>query len=511
MRPVTTLLTILGLGVGLSLILTPLARALGARVGIVDCPDGRRKVHSKAIPVAGGIAILCASTLAFAAVLLIPGPLTNQLASQSSSVLGLLLAVLVICLVGVADDCNCLRGRHKLLGQFFAAIIVVHSGLVVRSIHLFDWDLELGLLAVPFTVLWLLAAINSLNFLDGMDGLLSSIGLIISLALAIMAILFDQWIAAGVALALAGALLGFLFYNLPPASIFLGDSGSMLIGLVLGTLSIQAGLTASASFALAAPATLLTIPFFDTAAAIIRRKLTGRSIYTTDRGHLHHCLLRAGFSDIQVLLLVSTLCVVTVAGSLASLLFDKELIAVLVATAVIGILTTTHLFGYAEFSLVKKRFISIILSFLRGPGTNASHHLELHMQGTGNWPELWQSLMACAWKLNLVMVRLNVNAPAIYEGYHGRWDRPFEETEESNLWHAELPLMVEGKNLGRVEVTGMRDGQIVSEKMAAVARLLEDFELKASTLAFLNGDPLGAVQPGSIYNPKTLEKVPARS
>src|SRR5262245_26371483 len=127
--------------------------------------------------------------------------------------------------------------------------------------------------------------------LDGMDGLLGVISLILSLPMAAMVVLAHRWPAAPVAHALAGALLGFLFYTFPPASIFLGDTGSMLVGLVIGVLAIQTSLKSPATLVLATPVALLAIPILDTTAAIVRRKLTGRSVYTTDRCHLHHCLL----------------------------------------------------------------------------------------------------------------------------------------------------------------------------------------------------------------------------
>src|SRR5437868_2212657 len=151
-------------------------------------------------------------------------------------------------------------------------------------------------MAVPVTLFLLLGAIGSLNLIDGMDGLLSTVGVLVSLAVAGMAVMGGHWLAACAAVALAGALLGFLRYNFPPATIFLGDSGSMLIGLVLGVLAIKSALKTPTTVALMAPAVLLTIPIFDTFAAILRRKLTGRSIYSTDRGHLHHCLLSRGLS-----------------------------------------------------------------------------------------------------------------------------------------------------------------------------------------------------------------------
>src|SRR5205085_7444433 len=132
-------------------------------------------------------------------------------------------------------------------------------------------------------------------------------------------------------------------YNFPPASIFLGDSGSMLVGLVVGVLAIESSLKGPATVALAAPTALLTLPIFDTFAAILRRTLTGRSIYTTDRGHLHHCLLRSGLSNRTVLLCVSGCCLLTVAGALASLALQQELIALLSATTVVALLIVTGL------------------------------------------------------------------------------------------------------------------------------------------------------------------------
>ncbi len=293
------------------LLLVPLVRLLASRYGLVDNPDGRRKVHGRSVPLGGGLAILASSAVAVAAALAVAGPVRDELAGRWAMVLGLSLAALLICGVGVADDCGKLRGRYKLLGQVAAVAIVIGSGVVVRDVHLFGCQIDLGLLSLPFTAFLLLGAINSLNLLDGMDGLLGSVGAVVCLALAGMALLAGHWAIAGCALALAGALLGFLRYNLPPASIFMGDCGSMLVGLAVGTLAVEGSLKAPATIALATPVVLLTLPILDTTAAILRRKLTGRSIYTTDRGHLHHCLLRRGLSTWRVLLLVLGFCVLT--------------------------------------------------------------------------------------------------------------------------------------------------------------------------------------------------------
>lgn len=387
-------------------------------------------------------------------------------------------AAAIICLLGVADDYGRLRGRHKLLGQITAVLVVIESGVIVRQVRVFDWTLELGLLAVPFTACWLLGAINSLNLIDGLDGLLSAVGVIISTTLAAMAVGHGQLAAACVTVALAGALAGFLRYNFPPASIFLGDSGSMLIGLVVGTMAIEAAMKAPATVALAAPTALMTIPFLDTAAAIVRRKLTGRSIYTTDRGHLHHCLLRRGFSNGRVLLWVSGFCLLTGAGTLASLALRRELLALITAGAVVCMLVVSRLFGHAEFVLLRTRLVAVVASLVRGSRTEPCQ-LEVRLQGDGDWTELWATLVACAQRLNLVMIRLNVNAPALYEGYHARWDCHHRGLDEVNVWRADVPLVLRGQNLGRLELSGQRDSEPVSMKLAAITRVLEGFELSA--------------------------------
>jgi UDP-GlcNAc:undecaprenyl-phosphate GlcNAc-1-phosphate transferase len=481
-----------------SLVLTRLVRALAARVGLVDKPDARRKMHAQATPVGGGIAILFSTVVTITVALLCPSSLQAELWEQASDLFGLLLAAVVICVVGVLDDADRLRGRHKVAGQLVAVAIVIGSGVRVEQVCIFQWEINLGLLAIPFTAFLLLGAVNSLNLLDGMDGLLSSVGLIVSLALGVMALLSEHWLAACVALALAGSLLGFLRYNFPPATIFLGDSGSMLLGLVVGVLAIQSSLKAPATIALVAPLATLAIPILDTTAAIIRRKLTGRSIYTTDRGHLHHCLLGRGLSSRVVLLLVSFFCLLTALGALASLVLKNELVAIVAALAVIAILIGVRLFGYAEFLLAKQHLITTTASFMHLRKGGEARATEVRLQGSADWKVLWNAFIDCAVQLNLKRVHLDVNAPAIHEGYHARWECREPESENPSLWFAEIPLMVGGQTVGRVELTGRRDHEPVWAKLARLSKLVEEVEVAVSTitdsqrLASLpgaNGDP----------------------
>jgi UDP-GlcNAc:undecaprenyl-phosphate GlcNAc-1-phosphate transferase len=480
------LLCVLLASASLCLVLTPLVGRLARRWGLVDRPDGRRKIHDRETPVAGGLAVLTSAGAAVAgSLLLLPGPLAGPLNEQRPFLLGLLLGAVVIAAVGVVDDLGLLRGRHKLFGQVLAALVVVASGVCVHRLQVFGFEFDLGPLAIPFTVLWLLAAINSLNLIDGMDGLLSSVGVIVSLTLAALAALTGGGPTVVVSVALAGALLGFLRYNFPPASIFLGDCGSMVVGLVLGTLAIHSGLKAPTTLVLAAPAVLLTLPLFDTAAAIVRRKLTGRSIYTTDRGHLHHVLLRRGLSRPGVLLLVSAFCVITGCGVLASRAFNNDLIAVLTGAAVVGVLVVTGLFGHAEARLIKVRLVGIGSSLLPPRHGRPAHQEEVRLQGTVDWARLWACLTTEAVRRNLSELLLDVNAPALHEGYHARWDRFGPEAEHAGGWRAEIPLALHGCAVGRVVIAGPGDAEPAWQKVAAFSAVVERFTMELTPVPHL--------------------------
>jgi UDP-GlcNAc:undecaprenyl-phosphate GlcNAc-1-phosphate transferase len=510
MLTLVPLLLLFTAGLGASLLLVPPARRLARRWGLVDRPDGRRKLHDEAMPMTGGIAVLAATVGVLAPAFLLSGPVADALAKQADGLLGLLLGAAIICAVGVADDLHRLRGRHKLLGQVVAVVVVLAFGARIETVRLFGWTFELGPLAVPFTLFWLLGAINALNLLDGMDGLLGSVGLLITLALGAMALMKGDAATAVVAAALGGALLGFLRYNFPPATIFLGDCGSMLIGLVVGVLAIQSSLKAPATVALAAPTAMMTIPILDTMAAIVRRKLTGRSLYSTDRGHLHHCLLRRGLSSRSALLVVSALCLVTVAGGLASVAWNSEAVAVLAAAAVVATLVLTRLFGHAELQLVRQRVAALAASFLVAPG-NGERQVAVRLQGSADWGELWDGLTASAARLDLRSVSLDVNAPAIQEGYHAVWSRGGEgegDEDGAGLWRAEIPLTACGQWVGRVEVTGRRDGECVSRKVAEVARQVAQIEALVSGLAVrYDAAARHAVRP--THRNRTFNKAPA--
>jgi UDP-GlcNAc:undecaprenyl-phosphate/decaprenyl-phosphate GlcNAc-1-phosphate transferase len=475
-------LLVLCVGAFFGLLCTRTARDFAARVGLVDAPDGRRKTQIRAVPVAGGVAVLVAAGLALAVSAVIFPDVSSALTESPTRSIAMLIAAVLIVAVGVADDRYSLRARFKLLGQLIAVLVlVIPGGLEIQQISLLGWAVQLDNFSIPFTIFWFLACINALNLIDGMDGLLGTVGLIALLTMAVIATITGHHFTAAVALAMSGAVLGFLWFNLPPATIYMGDAGSMLIGLMIGALAIPASLKGPATVALMAPVAVLVLPMLDTTAAIVRRKLTGRGLATADRGHLHHVLLRNGLTVRRILVLVASLALVASAGALATTALQNDVYAIIAVFGVVIALVTTRLFGNAEFQLVKAR-LSAAIRGLRQPG-GPGWEMAIRLQGTADWDQVWQDLTGCAGRMNLQTVWLDVNAPSLHENYHARWDRAGVGHDETHLWRVEIPLFGNGQPIGRLAVTGGRDEESIAEKMHTVGKIIEAAEIRVSEVA----------------------------
>ena len=256
------------------------------------------------MPLWGGVAIYLSMAMGLLAAVQRP-----QIAGHPLSKLAMALipAAGLACLFGTLDDLWAFRSRRKLVLQFFSVLPVVLAGYSIDRIVVFGCPIALGWFGVPLTILWLLGCINALNLIDGMDGLASIVGLSTAAMMSIIAMSMGNAHVAVIAVVLAGSIGGFLVYNFPPASIFLGDSGSAVIGLALGILGIQGAMKTSATLSITAPAVIMTLPMFDVVMAVVRRTLTGRRFDAADRQHIHHQLLDRGLSPWQVLCIVGAL------------------------------------------------------------------------------------------------------------------------------------------------------------------------------------------------------------
>jgi len=448
MITVTGALWLVALGMGFGFILTWLGRGIAARLGQVDNPDRQRKTQSTPIPVAGGVAVLLAAILALVVAAFVTPELFAGLTSHHQRTYALFVAALIIVAVGLGDDRYNFRARYKLLGQFAAVLVLIlWGGVLIERVGVFGVMIELGPLAIPCTTVWMLACINALNLIDGMDGVLGIVGGIALTSLALIVAMTGYVFEATIALALAGAVLGFLWWNLPPATVYMGDSGSMLIGLVIGAVAIPTSLKGPAAVALSAPLAILVLPMFDTTAAVIRRKLTGRGLAVADRGHLHHVLMRNGLTVQRVLVIVGVLGLIAAGGALASTALHNDLFALIAAGGVIAALVAGKLFGNAELRLIRTRLTFAVRSVWPGRASRQPWELAIRLQGNADWDLLWEDLTGVAERLKVQTLCLDVNAPAMHENYHARWDQP-GGAAEAFLWRLEVPLILSGLPIG---------------------------------------------------------------
>lgn len=324
------------------LVLTPLVRRLAVRTGAIDEPDERR-VHVVATPRLGGVAIV----LAFVVMLLLAG----QGVGLGQPLEGVVAGGLLIAGVGVVDDVIELPPYIKLLGQITAAAVAVSWGARITWVtDPLGGMLHLSWLAVPLTMLWIVAVTNAINIIDGLDGLAAGVSGIVAMTVLVVAAGRG---ASGVALLgaiLAGSALGFLRYNFHPASIFMGDTGAMFLGYMLAAISVEGTLKETTTIALIVPILALGLPIFDTGFAILRRTISGRRMSEADRGHLHHRLLGLGLSQRQVAV---TLYAVTVALAASGVVMS--VVSLRIGAAVLAIVTGLFVGSAQSFDLFRMR------------------------------------------------------------------------------------------------------------------------------------------------------------
>ena len=294
------------LAAAIAWLLVPYAERLAYRVGAIDQPKPRG-LHTKPMPRLSGLAILVA--VEAAGWIWLPGE------GESRSIL---LGAMAIAAVGVVDDVRGLSAFPKLVGQIAAASIPVAAGVRVDNLTLpFVGGFELGWLAYPLTVLGIVAVVNVINFLDGVDGLAAGVCTIAALALAAIALSLERNAAGVLAALTAGAALGFLRHGFPPASSFMGDTGSNLLGYLLATASVQGALKTNAVIALAFPLIVLAVPILDTGFVVAKRLKYRQPIYQADSWHFHHRMANIGFSQRRTVLYLYAWTLVMAALALA--------------------------------------------------------------------------------------------------------------------------------------------------------------------------------------------------
>jgi UDP-GlcNAc:undecaprenyl-phosphate GlcNAc-1-phosphate transferase len=291
-----------------TIIFTPFAKKIAPMWGAMDQPSAR-KVHLVPVPRTGGLAILGGMMAALVSVLFFRW---LGIFHFSYQIFGMILAAsAIIFLVGLVDDIRRISPVTKLIGQLLAASIVIIAGVSVEFIsNPFNGLVYLSAFSFPLTLFWIVGLTNSINLIDGLDGLAAGVVGISSLALFGVALVKGQPEIAGLLLlSLAGVAFGFLVFNFNPASIFLGDSGSLLLGFLLAVSSVVGSLKSTLFVVFILPAVILAVPIFDTVFAVIRRAYFKQHIFQADDMHIHHRLLSAGLSHRAAVLTIYVCCI----------------------------------------------------------------------------------------------------------------------------------------------------------------------------------------------------------
>lgn len=301
----------------------PLVKRLAIKLDAVDYPS-KRRINTKPIPRMGGTAVFLG--LVVACIVQILGtwylgwpPVLVPHPRLHISYAVLALSFTVIFATGAIDDVFQLKPKQKLAGQVLAALIACIGGLKIGVIinPFAPGEIMLGWLAYPITVIYLVAFTNIINLIDGLDGLATGICGIASFTMFTMAMLSGRIDAAALSIALFGSCVAFLHYNFNPASIFLGDSGSLLLGFALGSISLLNVSRTAALTSLIIPLIVAGVPIIDTFSAIVRRKRAHISIGQADKGHIHHRLIQEGYNQKQAVLLIYAWCIMLSAGAAA--------------------------------------------------------------------------------------------------------------------------------------------------------------------------------------------------
>jgi len=326
----------------LALALTPAAIFIAPKIGAVDIPKDNRRMHNIPMPRFGGSAIFVGATASIA-IFLVP---------ENPRMVGILICGALIYILGLVDDIRGMSAKVKFLGQVVVGCAAFGIGVRINFIQLFfapesGYTFFSGLSALILTVAWIVGVTNTINLIDGLDGLASGVTIIASLSIAYAAFITSGQEAGSLSmLALAGAALGFLPFNFHPAKIFMGDGGALFLGFMFASLSIEGATKSATVVAIVAPVLVLGVPIFDTAFAILRRMINKRPIMEADKGHLHHRIMAAGFGQKRAVLMLYGIS--GVMGLAAVLLSDRLYVEAVALTVIAATLIYVFLTGSGD-------------------------------------------------------------------------------------------------------------------------------------------------------------------
>jgi UDP-GlcNAc:undecaprenyl-phosphate/decaprenyl-phosphate GlcNAc-1-phosphate transferase len=394
----------------LSILFTPLVRVLAHRFGWLDQP-GERRIHEVPTPRLGGVAIVLSFVLVLLPLLLIHNSITMQLRVQWHTLECLPVAMLAIFLLGLADDVFSVGPWAKLVVEVACSLWVFYHGIFIGLVtNPLGKSFDIGIWSLPITVLWIVGITNAFNLVDGIDGLAAGIALFGMATMVLVSLVTGNPVLIAVLAALGGATAGFLLFNFHPASIFLGDSGSLFLGFTVGVLSLVWGQKSPLAVAVLGPILIFALPIADTMLAIVRRFLGGAPIFASDSDHIHHRLLHLGFSPRKAVLILYgasfffgllTLALVNIQAGIG--------IVILILTVILSWLALTRL-GYHELAEISLTVGSGLLHQRTIISQRVQFRKAVELIGEAKtFDDLWLRVIDVARAFNFDRVELSLN------------------------------------------------------------------------------------------------------
>lgn len=431
-----------------SLVLTPAVGALGIRLGAMDIPM-ERKVHTKPIPRVGGIALF----IVFVIARFIPvfSPSLSESLNFKPLNWNAFFGLLVVFGCGVWDDFRRLSPGMKLLFQILGASLAFAGGIAITGFFVDDSGIRFGFLSsYAITVLWFLLFINAVNLIDGLDGLASGVVFFTCLLMVFLTYMNGDYVTAFYFCALSGALLGFLRYNFNPASIFLGDGGSYFLGYVVAILAIQSSMKSQVGVLMLIPLLALGVPIFDTIFSPIRRWIIGRNMFHPDKEHVHHHLLKIGFSSRNAVLLIYGITMLLCLAAIIIITFrGNGLEGFFLALLLFGLIFLVRKLGYMEYLAFDKFYgwfndVTDVAGFSRKRRSFLS--LQIEAGKSQNMDELWESVVDAleVLKFNEAQLYLTNEPTREWKNYPSKSKDTVSEKKEitdgDGLFRIEIPL-----------------------------------------------------------------------
>ena len=459
------LLIIFCVAFALSLGMAPLARALGLKMGALDSP-GKRKFHMEIVPRVGGMSILGSFLVTLAVISWLWADLANMM-FEGATIYFFLAGALICFITGFIDDVHGLSPWRKLGLQLLAGLIAYAGGIMISSFIALPFNLDISgniWINLPLTLFWFVLIINAVNLADGLDGLAAGITLFTCVVMTVFLMLNGNYALAVFFALLGGAVAGFLPYNFKTSGkIFLGDSGSYFLGYCVAAFSIMGSVKGQVGAALVIPLLAMGLPVFEAIFSPIRRIVLARNPMHADSGHIHHHLLKSGFSSGKAVLILYCLTLVLGLYALVLINIKVEKFGIFLLILGLGVLMFVFLKAMGYFSYIdREKFKSWLgdFSFVTGVAKDRRRFLDLQVAVTeSNTPEaLWENICRAMQELDMDFAEISLNVPEESGGSPGvlkrTWTQngfqPEAPASRKMLFKLELPLHTDERHLGEI-------------------------------------------------------------